>query len=555
MRTLAARLLVPGVLILIACSPTPRPQAPPLPPAGPGWAEGAVFYEVFVRSFADSNGDGVGDFRGLTARLDFLNDGDPATTSDLGVEALWLMPVFESPSYHGYDTVDYEAIDREYGTEEDFDRFLAEAHRRGMRVIVDLVVNHTGSGHPWFRESDADPAGDRRDWYVWRADDPGWRQPWGDGRTWHRGKNGFYYGVFWSGMPDLNYRHPAVRGEMKRLVAHWLGRGLDGFRLDATRYLIEDGGGAGQADTAGTREVLSELAGQARQSAPHAFLVGENWTETPIIASYYHGGGRGGGRGDGLTSNFNFPLAEAIVNGVKAGEATGIAGKLAEMAELYPQGALDAPFLTNHDMTRLATVLESDPARLRSAAAVLLTLPGAPFLYYGEEVGLQNGPGTGDEFKRTPMPWNAAPGGGFTTGTPWFAFAPGREEANVAAQTGDPDSLLSHYRRWIRIRQGSPALRRGGLRLASEVWPAGAPGAPEVPDEVLAFVRELGAERLLVLHNLGVAAVEAGPFPSARPLQPLAVSGAVTANGGSAERSRGWTLHLPAGSSGVWRLE
>jgi alpha-amylase len=542
MRALSAGRIVPCLLALAACGPGPAPRTPPLAPAaaearaaGPEWAEGAVFYEVFVRSFADSDGDGVGDFRGLTARLDYLNDGDPRTTADLGVEALWLMPVFESPSYHGYDVVDYRAIDREYGTEEDFDRFLAEAHRRGIRVIVDLVVNHSGQGHPWFQESDAAPGSPRRDWYVWRAEDPGWRQPWGDGPTWHRGRHGFYYGVFWSGMPDLNYRNPAVREEMKGIAAHWLGRGLDGFRLDATRYLIEDGGGPGQSDTPGTREVLRELAEHARGRAPHAFLVGENWTETPIIASYFGGGG--------LTSNFNFPLAEAVIKGVESGQAEGIAGKLREMAELYPAGALDAPFLTNHDMTRLATTLRNDPAWLRSAAAVLLTLPGAPFLYYGEEVGLQNGRGTGDEFKRTPMPWDATPGGGFTTGKPWFDFAPGREEANVATQTGDPDSLLTHYRSWIRARQRSAALRRGGLRLVAEV-----------PDSVLAFVRELGDERVLVLHNLGPRVADIGPFHSAGEPERLHASTGLSLRGLPEGAPTSWTISLPTGGSAALRL-
>jgi glycosidase len=413
-----------------ACGAAPTPQAPPAPAAPaplpqaaaapadepaagppPGWADGAVFYEVFVRSFADSDGDGIGDFRGLTSRLNYLNDGDPETAGDLGVEALWLMPVFESPSYHGDDVADDRAtIDREYGTDADFERFLAEAHRRGLRVIVDMVANPND---------------------------------------------------------------PAVREEMKTVAAYWLGRGLDGFRLD----------------------------------------------DTP---------------------NFNFPLAAAILAGVKSGDSGGIAAKLRERAGSSPAGTLDALFLTNHGMTRAATELEGDPARLKSAAAVLLTLPGAPFLYYGEEVGLQNGAGSADEFKRTPMPWDPTPGGGFTTGKPWVDFAPGRAKANVAVQAGDPESLFTHYRRWIRLRQGSAALRHGGLRLLSA--PSGGP--------VLAYLREHGAERALVLHNLGREAAEAGPFPVQSP-EPLLVHPEARLAGGGPE---GWTVRLPAGASAVWRV-
>jgi glycosidase len=204
-------------------------DAPPAPAAWDlDWARGAVFYQVFVRSFQDSDGDGVGDLRGLIARLDYLNDGRPGEGEDLGVDGIWLMPVHESPSYHGYDVVDYENIDREYGTNEDFARLCAEAKKRGMRVILDLVVNHSGVAHPWF----SDPA--RRDWYVRRDDDPGWTQPWGSGPTWHRGEDGYYHGIFWSGMPDLNWRNPALRSEMARLARLWLDRGASGFRLDAT---------------------------------------------------------------------------------------------------------------------------------------------------------------------------------------------------------------------------------------------------------------------------------------------------------------------------------
>ena len=528
--------LLLSTLTFGACSGAPPAASPPAASQPDhDWARGAVFYEVFVRSFADSNGDGVGDLQGLISKLDYLNDGNPSTDRDLGVNALWLMPVFESPSYHGYDTVDYETIDREYGTNADFERLLAEAHKRGIRIIVDFVMNHSSAQHPWFIESASSPSSPRRDWYVWRADDPGWTQPWGGtNRVWHEKNGAYYYGVFWGGMPDLNFATPAVREEMKRLAGLWISRGVDGFRLDATRHLFANGPGAMQNDQPETHEYLDEFGRHVRSVTPQAVLVGENWTDTPAIAQYFRD----------LPMNFNFPLAEAILEAVGTAEAAGIAAKLSEMADTYPPDALDAPFLTNHDMIRVATQLGNDPAKLRSAAAVLLTLPGAPFLYYGEEVGLQNaGTERPDELKRTPMPWDASPGGGFTTGRPWHRFAPGRETANVAAQTGDPTSLLSHYRRLIRARTSSPALQKGTLRLLS-------PENRSTP--VLAFIREHAGEQVLVVHNVSGADAEAGPYAvEGTAAEPLLVPPGTAAPVHGAE---GWTVRLPAAGSGIWRV-
>ena len=528
---------LPALLALLAA---PTAAAPP-PDAGSGWshdwARGALFYEIFVRSFADSDGDGVGDLRGLAARLDYLNDGDPATASDLGVDALWLMPIFPSPSYHGYDVTDYEGVNPDYGTLADFERLIAEAHRRGIRVILDLVMNHTSDQHPWFVESASSAAATRRDWYVWRADDPGWTPPWGGANpTWHERNGAYYYGIFWGGMPDLNFASPAVRAEMKRVAKLWLDRGVDGFRLDATRHLFAGGPGQAQNDQQETHAFLRELAAHVRSVRPDAVLVGENWTDTGAIATYYGSSAAVAG-GDELPMNFNFPLAAALVRAAASGDAAPVAGVLAEMAEVYPAGALDAPFLTNHDMLRLATQVGDDPGRLRVAAAALLTLPGAPFLYYGEEVGLGNGPGRDDRQKRTPMPWDA--GAGFSTATPWCEPAPGRERANVAAQTGDGASLLAHYRRWIGLRHRLPALARGGLKLLS---------SPAASSPLLLFERVDGSRRLLVAHNFGGA-------PASATLEPIA--GAVYLEGeGRARRSeRGLEIELPPYASALFALD
>jgi glycosidase len=507
---------VAALLPLLSCSTTAAPvrQRAVRPAANQEWARGAVFYEIFVRSFADSDGDGIGDFNGLTSKLDYLRN-------DLGVDGIWLMPVFQSPSYHGYDTTDYETIEKDYGTNADFHRFLEEAHRRGIRVILDFVMNHTSSEHPWFIDSASSSTSPKRDWYVWSATNPGWTQPWGGDPTWHLKNNAYYYGVFWSGMPDLNYRTPAVKEEMFRLGRHWLTEGADGFRLDATRYLVEDGPGPGQADTPETHQVLKEFAADVQRTKPDAILVAENTVGTPTLATYY---------ADGLM-NFNFPLASAIVDGVNSGNASRIRTTLRDMIAAYPPRIIDAPFLTNHDHTRIATQLNKDSRKLRNAAAVLLTLPGTPFIYYGEEVGLQNGPTSADESKRTPMPWT--PTGGFTTGTPWFAYAPGVATANVASEISDPQSLLSYYRNWIAARKRSVALLKG------DITPL------ETSSQILAFTRDSADEHVLVVHNLGDASASLTLPVNGLPEAILEDSG-VSITGSN--------ISLPARSSGVWRI-
>jgi glycosidase len=523
---------------------TPPPGWPPDPPAyapPEGWWREAVFYEVFVRSFKDSNGDGQGDLRGLIQKLDYLNDGDPATTTDLGVDALWLMPVFASPSYHGYDTTDYEAVQADYGTPDDFRTLIVEAHRRGIKVIVDLVLNHTAASHPWFRAAARSSTDPRRDWYVWSPTALDWTQPWNASQTtWYPAGTGFYYGVFWSGMPDLNWKNPEVAAEAARLARLWLDRGVDGFRLDAVRYLVEDGPGQ-QADRPGTHAAWKAFAAAVRAHDPSAALVGEAWADTLTISDYY-GDVTAVPGGDELPLLFDFPLAAQLVGGVTGGSAEGIDATLRDVLATYPAGATDAPFLTNHDQVRLATAVGGGDARLKLAAALLLTLPGAPFLYYGEEIGMQNGTDGNDESKRTPMAWDAAaPGNGFTTGTPWYGFAPGAGAANVASQGRDPDSLLSRYRQLIRLRQASPALRRGALGPLTTGSPA-----------LLAFTRTVPGETVLVVHNLSGAPATTGELAVAGTSAAPLLGGTGTSLAGGAGR---WTASLPARASAAWRIE
>jgi glycosidase len=472
------------------------------------WWTDRVVYEVFVRSFVDSDGDGVGDLAGLTARLDDLNDGDPATTTDLGVDALWLMPIFESPSYHGYDVVDYGTVEKDYGTNADLDALVEAAHRRGMKVILDFVMNHTSSQHPWFVDSQSGPGAARRSWYSWRATDPGWTRPWdGSGPTWHLANGAYYYGLFWSGMPDLSYSNPDVEAEMVGAMRFWLARGVDGFRLDAVRYLVETD--AGQADLPETHALLRRVRAALASEHPDVLLVGEAWTAIPTVATYW-------GSGDELHLAFNFELAEGIKASVASGDAADFRTALAltNLALSGKDRGFDAPFLSNHDMVRVLRALGGSGSAGRVAAAVLLALPGTPFLYYGEEIGMQGGDGAADQAKRTPYRWTStAPGYGFTTGTPWTS-APEAAGVDLASQKADPGSLWHLYRRLLALRKSRPALSRGDVSLPGVT--GGGPGA-------VALLRAHEGVRVLFVANLATG--PSGPFNIAAAGSPVLLEG------------------------------
>jgi glycosidase len=537
------RALVVALLAVAACSGGSSTPPPPLvpatrqPAASSDWWNGAVTYEVFVRSFKDSNGDGNGDLAGLIEKLDYLNDCGAPGSQSLGVDAIWLMPIYPSPSYHGYDVLDYTAVNPGYGTLADLDRLVAEAHQRCIKVVLDWVPNHTSAQNPWFLEAQS-PTSPKRDWYVWNASNPGWTQPFGSAPTWYAAGSAYFYAIFWSGMPDLNWLNPAVPATLNGAAAGWLAHGVDGFRLDAVRYLVANGPGDLQEDQPQTHAALRGFAADVRGVKPDAMMVGEAWADTPIIATYF-GSTSPRPEGDELPLNFNFPLADTVVGGVSGGVAAGIAAKLDQVARTYPPGTGDAPFLTNHDQVRVATRLGAEPSKLRLAAAILLTLQGSPFIYYGEELGMQNGNCSSDECKRTPMAWDGAAKGGFTTGTPWWPFSPGMATANVATQVANPDSLLSRYRKLIQVRKASTALSRGGTeRLSTEA------------SGVLSFLRTATAENVLVAHNLGVSAVTQTVAVSATAVEPLFVDLGASATVGTGSVS----ITLPPRGSGIWRL-
>lgn len=446
-----------------------------------GWKD-RVCYEIFVRSFQDSDGDGVGDFPGLTERLDYINDGDPSTTDDLGATCVWLMPIMPSPSYHGYDVTNYFEINRDYGTLEDFRRFVREAHARGIHVLIDLVLNHISSEHPYFRDALLFADSPYRDWFVWsdtvRAA-PGWSAP-----VWHDvpGRDEYYYGLFWRGMPDYRLDEPEVKAEFERVTRFWLDDvGVDGFRIDAVGHFFEGPNGAWK-NGPGTHPWLREFAATIESFAPDAFTIGEVWDSIGAILPYY---------GGQLDAYFMFELADAIVQAVRTGEP----GRLPALVERLQRDIPDQRwglFLRNHDQTRTLTDLDGDVTRAKLAASIQLTLPGIPFVYYGEEIGMTGSKSDGDPRLRTAMQWAREPGVGFTTGVPWEPLPADSFDATVADQDGDPASLLEHYRRLIHARTSTPALQTG------EFVPLEADDA-----RLLAYLRRTGdGELVLVVANL-----------------------------------------------------
>ena len=410
------------------------------------WWNETVFYEVFVRSFKDSDGDGVGDIQGLIDKLDYLNDGNSDTTTDLGITGIWLMPVTESTSYHGYDIVDYYAVDQEYGTQEDFKQLIEAAHQRGIKVIIDLVINHTGVDNPWFKASQAnDP--EFRDWYIWESTRPGYLGPWGE-PVWHFSNGAYYYGIFWGGMPDLNLENPDVTQEIYEITRFWLEEmNVDGFRMDAIRHIIENG--AVQENTQETHAWLQGFHQYYKSVDPQAFTVGEAWTTTGQVLDYI---------GDEMDIAFEFDLAESFLNAAKGSIVSGLKKQAQKVLESYPQGQYGV-FLTYHDQNRVRFMLRSDE-KSRLAATMLLTFPGVPFIYYGEEIGMLGS--KPDEDIRLPMQWTGeASGAGFTSGTPWRPPYEDYATRNVAAEISDPASLWNHYRALIALRNEYPALRSG----------------------------------------------------------------------------------------------
>lgn len=454
------------------------------------WPYG-VKYEIFVMSFADGDGDGKGDFKGLTARLDEIKD--------LGVNGIWLMPVMPSDTYHKYHVIDYKNIDPDYGTLDDFKKFIEEAHARDIRVITDFVVNHTGNNHPWFLDAQKGPQSPYRDYYVWADKDSIRNEIYkkvkaldsDNIRKWHPVNDDsteeHYYGYFNGLCPDLNLDNPQVRKEIVDIARFWLDEvKVDGFRMDAAKHIFPD------ERAEDNHAFWVWFKGEMEKIKPDVYLVGEVWSEARQVAPYL----------EGLPSLFNFDLGYAITDVAKAGQDTiGLVQRYKEIRDYYKSitdDYLDATFIKNHDQTRLLTALEGDVDRARMAAALLLTMPGTPYLYYGEEIGMlgdklstyedQFGP---DAFVREPFVWDYDRRDKLQTSWETARYSTDSTVVPYTQQKKDPTSLLNFYRNLIKFRNEQPALTYGDIEHAGMHI-----------EELVSFTRKHQNEELLVLHNV-----------------------------------------------------
>jgi maltose alpha-D-glucosyltransferase/alpha-amylase len=509
------------------------------------WYKDAVFYEVHVKAFADGDGNGIGDFAGLTANLDYVKD--------LGVDCLWILPMYPSPlKDDGYDIADFYGIHPSYGTVENFQTFLDAAHARGLRVIADLVMNHTSDQHPWFQASRGDRGSEYGDYYVWSDTD----RKYHDARiifvdteksnwTLDPTRGQYYWHRFFSHQPDLNYDTPAVRKAMLDVMRFWLDRGLDGFRCDAVPYLIEREGTSCE-NLPDTHEVLKSFREVIdREYGGDRVLLAEanQWPED--VRPYF-------GNGDEFHMAFHFPLMPRLYMAVRRADRLPLLDIFTHTPAIPPncQWAL---FLRNHDeltlemvtneerdymyyayasdphmklnlgiRRRLAPLLENDRRRIELMNGLLLTLPGSPIIYYGDEIGMGDNVYLGDRNGvRTPMQWSRDRNAGFSTAEEGRLYLPvitdpvyGYQAVNVAAQRATPSSLLNTMRRLIATRKRSRAFGRGTIEF---LRPRNT--------SVLAFLREYGDERILVVANLSERSqpveLDLSRYPGAVPFELL----------------------------------
>ncbi|MFW5684186.1 MAG: alpha-amylase family glycosyl hydrolase [Spirochaetota bacterium] len=460
----------------------------------PRWWKQAVFYQIYPRSFADSNGDGIGDLTGITERLDYLA-GSP---DSLGVNALWISPFYPSPmADFGYDVADYTDVDPRFGTLADFDRLLEGCHRRGLRVIIDLVLNHTSDEHPWFQEARRSRDNPYHDWYLWHAErrPNNWKSAFELSSAWwpNDATGEYYLGTFTRHQPEVNWRNPDLRAAMFDVMRFWLDRGVDGFRLDVVNWFLKDElmrsnprslravpdlfqHHVYDRNRPETIEICREMRALA-DSYGERVLVGEIYTQDVSIAASYYGP-----RGDGLHMAFNFDFLFQPWNAAR------FARSAREWYSALPEGAWPNFTLSNHDQPRHISRFGSGRtalARAKIAATMLLTLRGTPFLYYGEELGMENAKIPRDRLhdplgkrawplpfgrdpERTPMQWDASPAAGFTTGTPWLPVHENYVERNVGLERGDPASLLTLYRHLLAVRSELEELRVGEIEFIAE---------------------------------------------------------------------------------------
>lgn len=449
------------------------------PAVNNAWPQG-VKYEIFVLAFADGNGDGKGDLKGLTSKLDYVES--------LDVNGIWLMPIMPSPSYHKYDVSDYKSIHPDYGTLGDFKAFTAEAHKRGIRVIIDLVLNHTATNHPWFISASSDKNSPYRDYFIWAKKDSirdqiSKKKVTVDSdniRQWHEVNNDstaeHYYGFFSSHMPDLNFDNQKVRDEMVDVARFWIQEmNVDGFRFDAARHLYP-------SDRAyDCHQFWIWYREQLVKIKPDIYMVGEVYSTDRNEVSPF---------AKGLPALFNFDLGSRVIITLNSGvDSLQLIANYAEQIDFFKSSNpefLDAPILTNHDQSRIMSQLGNDPGKARVAASILLTLPGTPYVYYGEELGMR---GTKpDEFIREPFLW-----GDEKITTRWMTprFNVLDSVADAKAQGDDKQSLLNHYKRLISYRNSSKPLTFGSIEPIADL-----------PPNVIGLKRSFDNETFIVFHNI-----------------------------------------------------
>lgn len=445
------------------------------------------YYQVFVYSFCDSNGDGIGDLAGVTSKLDYIQD--------MGFNGIWLSPIMPSDSYHKYSVRDYCAIDEQYGTMQDFEELAAECEKRGIKLLIDLVMNHSSNEHEWFRHASqslrSDPCGAAEDEpclndnicpvhdpyidYYYFADE----KPAGT-NTWYQTGSHWYEAVFSERMPELNLDNPAVRAEFEKIADFWLEKGAGGFRLDAVKEYF-----SGNPDK--NIEVLEWFMQHCKAADPDCYVVGEVWESFTTYTKYYK---------SGIDSVFGFTMAEEDGKIAKTINMSGSANSVKSFAQAmvtveqklasYSETAIDAPFIGNHDTNRGAGIFGYDETKIKAAAGLLLTMSGSPFVYYGDEIGLT---GSGrDENKRAPMIWDSE-GTGLTYGPPNMERQENRF-ADVQTQLSDENSILNYYKRALRIRNENPCIARGTTEVLN------IPG-----QEIAAIRRTWNDESIVIVYN------------------------------------------------------
>jgi alpha-amylase len=438
-----------------------------------------VSYELFIRSFADSNGDGIGDINGIVSKLAYLKQ--------LGIEAIWITPIFESPSYHKYDVINYERIDAEYGSMADFKKLVHTAHELKIKVILDFVCNHSSSLHPWFLEAKKGKRNPYREYYIWSdasevKDSPNWYYPKDENNKIIKGQK--YYAYFWSEMPDLNYDNPAVRAEMIRIAKFWIEEtGIDGFRLDAAQHIYHE--------TAVNKNVAlwQEFRAALNELKKDIYLVGEVWNNYKVVGNYLS---------KSLTACFNFDLAIALQKAVSKEKENGIVNTVIRIRRTYAKinpNFSDATFVSNHDQNRIMSELKANEQQAKMAAALLLTLPGSPFLYYGEEIGMQGK--KPDESIREPFIWDSAKTDASQTSWMLSKYNTNQVIAGAKQQIAATSSLWNHYQALLQFRAQSEFLRSGEIHKSAIKHSA-----------ICAFFRVLDEASVLVIHNLSKTEIE-----------------------------------------------